>query len=87
MAFEQNELTGALFKNYEKTHDTHADFNGQAKIDGKEYWINCWVNVYEKDGQKRKFFKLGFKPKQAAQQVAAPPKSGAFDSMDDDIPF
>lgn len=85
MAYEQKELTGALFKNEEKTDDTHADFNGSAKIGGKEYWLNAWVNVYEKEGQKRKYYKLSFKPKQA-QSAATPAKTG-FDTMDDDIPF
>ena len=88
MAYEQKELNGALFKNDEKKEETHADFNGSAKIGGIEYWVNAWAKVYEKEGVKRKYYSLAFKPKVAAQQVKAPAKpTGAFDEMDDDIPF
>ena len=86
MAFEQKELTGALFKNDDKTDETHPDFNGQAKIEGKEYYLSAWTNTYDKEGVKRKYYKLSFKPK--AAQVKAPAKAAkAFDEMDDDIPF
>ena len=84
MAFETKELTGALFKNDQKEDETHADFNGSAKIGGIEYWVNAWTKTYEKDGVKRKYFSLSFRPK--AIQVKAPAKP-AVDDMADDIPW
>lgn len=42
--YEQKNNSGAIFKNQKKTEETHSDYNGTAKIDGKEYWVNAWVN-------------------------------------------
>lgn len=41
----------ALFKNKNKQAETHADWQGQVSIDGKEYWINVWYKV-SKNGEK-----------------------------------
>jgi hypothetical protein len=69
MGYEHKDLCGSLFKNDRKKADTDADYNGSGMIDGKEYWLNLWINT-GKDGKKRLSLKL--KPK---QQVAA---SGDF---------
>ena len=82
MAYEMKEATGSLFKNDEKTDETHADFNGSCLIGGAEYWINAWVNTYTKDGAQRKYFKLSFRPK-----AAQPAKPKTAHTMDDDIPW
>lgn len=88
MAYETKELSGSMFKNDEKVEETHADFNGSAKIGGQDYWVNAWVKTYEKDGQKRKYFSLSFKPKKPAATPQKPKAgAGAFDDMDDSIPF
>jgi hypothetical protein len=89
MAYETKELSGSMFKNDEKVEETHADFNGSAKIGGQDYWVNAWVKTYEKDGQKRKYFSLSFKPKKPAAGAPQKPKKGAeaFDDMEDSIPF
>lgn len=85
MAYEVRELTGSLFKNDQKEEETHADFNGSAKICGIEYWVNAWTKTYEKDGIKRKYFSLSFKPKTStAAQVKAPAKPS---EIEDDIPW
>lgn len=84
MAYEMKEATGSLFKNDEKTDETHADFNGSCLIKGVEYWVNAWVHVYTKDGQQRKYFKLSFRPK---QQAAAKTTGGSISDMESDIPF
>lgn len=84
MAYEMKEATGSLFKNDEKTDETHADFNGSCLIGGAEYWINAWVNVYDKDGAQRKYFKLSFRPKQAK---AAPKPKVPMADLESDIPF
>ena len=43
---------------------THADYNGSGLIDGKEYWLNLWINS-TRDGKKR--LNLKFKPKQGGR--------------------
>ena len=88
MAYEVRELSGSLFKKDDKKEETHADFNGSAKIAGIEYWLNAWIKTYEKEGMKRKYYSLSFKPKVTAKQVQGPSKSAdVFNEMDDDIPF
>jgi len=84
MAYETKELTGALFKNDQKEDETHADFNGSAKIGGVEYWVNAWTKTYKKDGVERKYFSLSFRPK--IGQVKSPVKPAVAD-MDSDIPW
>ena len=87
MAYEVRELSGSLFKNDEKKEETHADFNGSAKIGGVDYWVNAWTKTYEKEGVKRKYYSLSFKPKVAAKQVVGPVKAADdFEDMDQ-IPF
>ena len=34
--------TGIISKNDRKQSDNHPDINGQATVEGKEYWINGW---------------------------------------------
>lgn len=92
MAYEIKDLTGSLFRNDRKTTDKHPDKTGSCKIDGKDYWISCWVKISD-DGQER--FSLAFKLKeekadkpyrQLAPQQSA--KSSARDNdIDDTIPF
>jgi hypothetical protein len=50
-----------LFKNKDKQEDTHADLTGYVNIDGKEFWLNGWVNRNE-DGS-LKFISGSVKPK------------------------
>jgi hypothetical protein len=68
MTFEHKDFTGSLFKNDRKKADTDADYNGSGLIDGKEYWLNLWINS-TKDGKKR--LNLKFKPKQGATRDVA----------------
>ncbi len=63
MAYEQRELSGALFKNDRKQKETHPDYKGDAKIDGVAYEIGAWL----KPGKKGTFMSLSFKPKQSTQ--------------------
>lgn len=85
MAYEVRELTGSLFKNDQKEEETHADFNGSAKIGGIEYWVNAWIKTYEKEGTKRKYYSLSFKPKAAKMPEISPMQK--VRDMDDNIPF
>lgn len=74
MAYEQRDNSGILFKNNRKEDPKHADYRGNATIDGVEYWMNAWL----KDGKNGKFMSFSFKPKQP-RHVA--------DDMNDEIPF
>lgn len=60
MAYEMRDGEGSLFRNDRAGKDTDPTHKGQAKIDGRDYWVNAWVNETE-DGQK--YFKLKFNPK------------------------
>jgi hypothetical protein len=70
-----------MFKNEKKEQPNHSDYNGTINVDGKDYWLNCWV----KEGKSgRKFFSLSVKEK----GVNAPPRGpDARKDPDDDLPF
>lgn len=68
---------GTLFKNTKKEADTHADYQGQISIDGKEYWLNAWINK-SKDGKKT-YMSLSAKPKTG--------KSQPQDERHSEVPF
>jgi hypothetical protein len=87
MAFEMKDNTGSLFKNDRKQSDTHADYGGTVKIDGREYWINAWINDKPGGG---KYFGLKFKPKgdtPAASSYDEPRGGGGNADLEDDLPF
>lgn len=81
--------SGSLNKNERKEKPTHADYRGQATIDGREYWLDAWI----KDGPKGKWMSLAFKPKQDAGDVVARVQQGVNqhfgrgDDADTDLPF
>jgi len=55
MNYEPREVkpnTGKLFVNNNKKKDTQADYTGSIKLaDGKEYWLNMWVNTSKAGGK------------------------------------
>lgn len=75
MPYEMKDGSGSLFKNHKKERETHADYNGSIKVEGKEYWLNAWVKE-SKEG--KKFFSLSVKPKQ-------PKQGGQQSGLDDEI--
>lgn len=81
-----NTNRGALFKNTKKEDERHADYNGSVNVDGKEYWLNAWINE-SKDG--KKYMSLSVKPKEAVTQAArqAVNETPAVTVDDDSIPF
>jgi hypothetical protein len=86
LAYVQKDGEGALFKNNDKTAETHAHAKGSITIDGKEYWLSAWTNTKD-NGEK--WQKLKATPKNAnntrAPVTAAKP---ALDDLDDGlIPF
>lgn len=90
LAYELKDGQGSMFPNERKEADTHADWRGTIKIDGKEYWVNGW----NKQG-KTEFISLSVKPKEARKASSGhkpPSKSDrelpSFDKdLDDSIPF
>lgn len=69
MAYEQKEGQGSLFRNERKEKETHPDWKGEIKINGKLYWLSAW----EKAGQRDVFFSLAIgdekKPRGEVQQA------------------
>jgi len=87
--YQQKDNSGVLFKNSDKTEDSHPDYKGNAMIDGTDFWFNAWINT-SKAGQK--YMKASFSPKQQAHangvhqvQQAMAPKIEPL--SEDDIPF
>jgi hypothetical protein len=87
MAYEMKDNSGSLFKNERKESDSHADYGGTVKIDGREYWINAWINEKAGGG---KYLGLKFKLKgdAPASSYDEPRSRGVSADLDDDsIPF
>jgi len=66
MTFETKDGEGSLFKNDRKEKETHADYNGVIKIDGREYWLNAYIKNAN-DPDKKTYMKLTTNPKEAKQ--------------------
>ena len=60
MTFKQRDMSGALFKNKDKTEDKHPNLKGSATIDGVEYWLSGWTKPTT-DGNR--YVSLAFKRK------------------------
>ena len=64
--------SGALFKAdaaKKAANPKWPDYEGNAEVDGADYWISAWV----KEGKSGKFMSLSFKPKEAAKPRNGPP--------------
>lgn len=90
MAYEQRDMSGALFKNNRREQPKHPDYRGDALIDGREYRLSAWI----KEGQTGKFMSLSFTPKEDGKATRYPPKEekrpvarSMAEDMDDQIPF
>ena len=57
--YETKDMTGSLFKNDKPKNEKSPPYTGRMKIEGKEYWMNAWVNE-KKDGSK--YFGFTFNP-------------------------
>ena len=76
MAYDNSGIIG---KNKRKELDKHPDIQGQATVNGVEYWMSGWKK--EQDGSS--FYSLAFKPKEAKSQSGGNTQI----DMDDEIPF
>jgi hypothetical protein len=52
-----NNLTGSLFKNSQRTSEKHPNAKGRCEIDGQHYWIASWT---KKAGTPEAFMSLAF---------------------------
>ncbi len=94
MAYEIKENSGSLFVNDKREKDTQPTHKGDAKIDGKLYWVSAW---YKETKSGQPMFSMSFKEKEAVnaeglqkakaavEKPAAP--SGEFYLDDETIPF
>lgn len=65
MAYTPKDNSGSLFKNSDKKTETHADYKGDALIDGTAYFVDAWVNeVKSGPNAGKKFFGMKFKRKE-----------------------
>jgi len=89
MAYQHKDGRGSTFYNDKKQAPTHADYKGDGKIGGVDYWINTWIarddngNVKLDDNGKPRF-QHSFKPKEAKQEQR---QTAAYVDDGDDIPF
>lgn len=79
MAFELKEGSWTMFRNKDKKEETHADYQGEIKINGQVYWINGWLKESQKTGERFMSGTVKAKTQKAADN--APKK------RDEDIPF
>lgn len=88
MAYEQKDMRWSLFRNDRKQKDSDPDYTGSGKIEGREVWVNAWLNETS-DG--RKYFSGSFKFKETKPedpQAPLEPKGGSMaQELDDSIPF
>ncbi len=85
MAYETKENSGSMFRNDKKSTDNHPDYTGQARINGHDMWVSCWLKE-SRDG--KKYFSLAFKQKDGS----APPSRGGStpklnSDFDSEVPF
>ena len=76
----------AIWKNERRSKPTDPDFQGNATIDGKEYWVSAWKRS-EDSNDRAPILKLKVKPKiQQSPAPLTPPSQGNPVDLDE-IPF
>ena len=84
MAYEQKNNNGSLFRNDKKETEKQPDYNGTAKIDGKDYKVAAWIKE-SKSGSK--FFSIVYTEVNAmpSDNTSSANEFGA--KKDTDLPF
>jgi uncharacterized protein (DUF736 family) len=82
----ENRNRGALFKNNDKTEETHPDYRGSINIGGVDHWLSAWIKTSKKG---MKYMSLSVQPKDAesAQQKNETTKPAGGGAVPCDIPF
>ena len=57
-----NNNSGALFRNDKKKEDKEPDYKGSINVEGKEFWVNGWINEAKESG--KKYLKVKVSPKE-----------------------
>lgn len=79
-----NTNKGAIFKNERKQNERQPDYNGTVNVEGKEYYISCWIKESQAG---KKFFSASLTAKE--EQRPAPKALSAEPTfeIDEDLPF
>ena len=87
MAYEQRDMSGALFNNKDKKTDNHPGYTGNCMINGQEFRVAAWVKTPKKGGDK--FLSLAFslprEKKETSPEFELPDAAPAEDTSD--LPF
>jgi hypothetical protein len=76
----------AIWENKRRNKPTDPDFQGNATIDGKEYWVSAWKRS-EDSSDRAPVLKLKVTPKTQQSQPMTPPSQGNPVDLDKEIPF
>lgn len=53
---ENRDMSGVLFRNRRKAKETHPDYTGSCKVDGKDYYVSAWI----KESNGTKYFSMAY---------------------------
>jgi hypothetical protein len=87
--YQQRDNSGVLFKNHRKEKDSHPDYKGNGRINGRDVEISAWI----KEGKRGKFMSLSFQPPRDRQPAPNQPDRDASsvasgnDGGDSSVPF
>lgn len=65
MSKQKKNNRATLFKNENKTEQTHPDYKGNAQIDGVHYWIAGWLEKNES----QKWIAISFKKMEDEEEL------------------
>ena len=78
-----NNMSGIISKNQNRTQETHADYSGNCEINNEQFYLDGWIKE-RKDGS-GVFLSLRFKPKNANPVAQGQVSTASLG--DDDAPF
>lgn len=78
---ETKNNSGTLFTNSRKSKETHPDYTGKVKVNGKDMEISAWL----KEGKNGKYLSLSFK--EPYVKPSTPPSDNFRIDSKDDFPF
>lgn len=84
MTYEIKDMTGTAFMNKRKSEPNHADLTGEAKIFGRDVWVNVWKKK-DKNGNTYISFSVKEKQQKSFEEPARQNRQPVID--DGDMPF